>query len=164
MQEARGPFEWCQLALLVLLPALLYALYAGQRARAAVGAVLHARSAGSRAPRVALLALTGLLGAALSAWAERQPGAEALWPALVPAFETLGLAAVVAWTAPGGRELAVGEQGLRSGWNAWRFDAMERARLEGHVLRFGHAGRTERVTLDARSLELVRARLGGEPA
>lgn len=161
MQE--GPLlafaQLFELELVVLGAALVYALVRQRHAQTTVGAAApppdarRARLLRASAPAVAL--------AALFAYATVTGAGDAEWSALMPAFEALALAAVVAWCSPREGEVVAGEDGLQIGWDAWSWTEVARsgARLEGAELVLRRSEALVRCRLGPEALSRVRAGL-----
>lgn len=148
----------CHVPMWTCAAALLFVLVVQQRARDAVGEVLEARR-DVRARIVhaapAALALVALFVGCAAA-AER----EVWFEALAPAFECLGIAAVLGWCAPCAGDRVVGHEGVQLGWRAVRWEDASSAELDADGVRLVVDGVEERVALGRGACDALRTRLG----
>lgn len=116
---------WLPLGLIV--PALIAAMASDKLSRAAVGRAIAIERPG-RWLRRALVA--GSQAAVLAIVLARGDLPQD------PAAECLMLGILLAWITPGSKDAVLGEDGVRRGWSARRFQDLEEWRLTGEHLRF----------------------------
>lgn len=150
------------LELVVLGAALLYVLARQRHLASTVGrSALRGKAPGSRRARALRAAPPAVAMLVLFAHATATGAGDAEYATLMPAFEALALAALVAWCSPREGEVVAGEDGLQLGWDAWSWNALAatNARLEGAELVFGADGARVRCRLGPEALARVRVAL-----